>query len=114
MTNWHVEIEAQRYGARVWRNNSGACTADDGRLIRYGLGNTSKDINKRIKSSDYIGWDRNGHFLAIEKKPAGWKYRPSDEHATAQLRFLFLVQLGGGTGTWATCPSDVERALGAI
>lgn len=109
--HWRVEIEAQKYGAMVFRNNSGAFQSPDGRVVRFGLGNISKAINKRIKSADFIGWDSSGRFLAIEQKPAGWVYRANDEHATAQLRFLLLAQLSGGTGTWATCPADIEAAL---
>lgn len=54
----NVTLEASRAGARLWRNNVGDCKDERGRLIRYGLCNTSKQMNEQIKSSDLIGINR--------------------------------------------------------
>ena len=50
-----VLLEAPRVGARLWRNNVGACEDKTGRIIRYGLANESKQQNAICKSSDLIG-----------------------------------------------------------
>lgn len=101
-----VRLEASRIGARVFRNNSGACEDKRGRLIRYGLANDSAAMNKAIKSSDLIGIRpvlitpdmvgcTIGQFVAREVKRADWKYT-STERENAQLRFLeLIVSLGG-------------------
>ena len=47
-----VCLEASRKGCRLWRNNNGAFKNANGRLVRFGLGNTSKRINQALKSSD--------------------------------------------------------------
>jgi hypothetical protein len=101
-----VTIEASRKGARLWRNNVGACTDKTGRTIRYGLANQSPKLNKVFKSSDRIGikpvyitddmvGSVMGQFLAREIKPSGWVFT-GDEHEMAQLAFLeFVVAMGG-------------------
>jgi len=106
-------LQAAREGGRLWRNNSGACTDETGRLIRYGLGNTSAKLNKVMKSSDLIGITRVvvtprmvGHvvgiFTAEEIKAPNWKYRESDDRARAQLAFINLVISLGGIGRFVT------------
>jgi hypothetical protein len=93
----------------MWRNNSGACVDDTGRLIRYGLGNVSKEVNKVMKSSDLIGITPHvaqpedvgrlfGIFTAEECKPVGWKLTPGDTRGAAQLNFINLVVSLGGIG----------------
>ena len=84
-----VQLAMARLGAQIWRNNSGACTDDTGRLIRYGLGNSSAALNAAIKSSDLIGitpvqiqpyhvGQTFGVFTAIEVKKPGWHLTPGD------------------------------------
>lgn len=51
-----IRVRAGELGVRPWRNNVGACTDATGRLIRYGLANDSAQMQKRLKSSDLIGW----------------------------------------------------------
>lgn len=112
-----------RIGAQVWRNNSGACTDDTGRLIRYGLGNDSAQLNKVIKSSDLIGivpvriephmvGYHLGVFTALEVKPSGWKLRPSDDRGHAQAKFHQIVRDACGFAGFVTDPSDVLRIIG--
>lgn len=51
-----IRIRAGELGVRPWRNNVGACVDETGRLIRYGLANDSAQMQKRLKSSDLVGW----------------------------------------------------------
>lgn len=107
-----IRVEAAQKGARVWRNNIGAYMDDYGNFIRYGLCNDSKQMNKKIKSSDLIGirpvlitpehvGATLGVFMAREIKPGGWVYR-GDAHELAQLKFLQLVASLGGDACFAT------------
>lgn len=111
-----AQIEhARRTGGRMFRNNSGAFKDETGRLVRYGLGNTSAQINKVIKSSDLIGITPTtcpcGHiygvFTAMEAKAPGWKFRESDERAVAQFAFGKLVVSLGGIFKFITRLEDI-------
>ncbi len=97
------------WGGAVWRNNSGACKDETGRQIRYGLGNDSAALNKVMKSSDLIGIAPGGRFLAVEVKPADWRY--GDARSVAQGNFLRRVNELGGIGTFANNVADVARAI---
>ena len=101
-----VELDACKRGARLWRNNVGACEDSRGNFIRYGLMNKSKQQNKMIKSSDLIGitpititedmvGQTVGVFTAVEVKKGSWNYS-GNEHELAQSRFLELVKALGG------------------
>lgn len=102
-----LRLAAARNGCALWRNNSGACVDDRGRLVRYGLGNDSAKLNAKWKSSDLIGIGPGGRFMAIEVKRPGWKQQPSDERAAAQARFMSTVVALGGIATFATDVKDV-------
>ncbi len=108
-----------------WRNNSGACTDETGRLIRYGLGNDSAQLNAEIKSSDLIGitpvqayvegigWTVLGVFTALEIKPSGWSLRPGDKRGLAQAKFHDIVKANGGFAGFVTDPeTDIRRIIG--
>lgn len=102
-----IQLEAPRIGCAMWRNNSGATTDDTGRLVRYGLGHISKDLNKVWKSSDLIGitpvtWCGRtfGVFTAVEVKESGWK-GPKNDHERAQGAFHATVESLGGIGMFA-------------
>lgn len=105
----------------LWRNNSGALYDNDGRLIRFGVANTSKRINDKFKSSDYIGITeltvlpnhvgmKLGVFTAIETKKEGW-LAPQNEREQAQLNFLKKVNIMGGIGMFATSAKQVENTV---
>lgn len=108
-----VRLEYARRGEMLFRNNSGALMDENGRLVRFGLGNDSTAINKRIKSADLIGWrsfvippewvgHRIAQFVARECKPEGWHLTPGDERGQAQERFLQMVREAGGVGEFMT------------
>ena len=104
---------APRYGARLWRNNSGALKDAGGRLVRFGLGNVSAQLNRVWKSSDLIGRTARGRFVAVECKPPGWSilgHRLTD-HELAQLAFLMDVAWSGGLATFCSDPRQLEEAL---
>lgn len=101
-----VILEASRNGARLFRNNVGACKDERGRVIRYGLCNESKQINSVCKSSDLIGikpllitpdmvGSTLGQFVAREVKKPSWQYKGND-HEQGQLSFLNIITALGG------------------
>lgn len=96
-----IRLEAAEKGILLWRNNSGALQDAEGRWVRYGLCNDSKQLNERYKSSDLIGVRPGGQFVAREVKAPGWRYTgtPREE---AQLRWLEMVRAAGGDAQFAT------------
>lgn len=105
-----IRIDACKNGARLWRNNVGACATEDGRQIRYGLANDSPRINRAIKSSDLIGitpmviaGQTVGVFTSVEVKRPGWKYRGTTREQ-AQRAWLELVVSFGGIARFSTGP----------
>lgn len=123
----HVRLAFADIGP-MWRNNSGACTDQTGRLIRYGLGNDSAQLNKEIKSSDLIGITPTliqphmvgywlGVFTALEVKPSGWTFPAptnKEEHAraSAQAKFHDIVRQSCGYAGFVTDPADIARIIG--
>ena len=112
-----VRLEGSKRGMRLWRNNVGAHKDKYGNFIRYGLANESKEMNKKIKSSDLIGITPYrvsvrdvgtilGVFTAVEVKQGDWKFK-GDDHELAQQNFINLVRSMGGFATFA----NSEEAL---
>jgi hypothetical protein len=108
-----VRLEYARRGYRLFRNNSGALRDESGRLVRFGLGNDSPQINAVLKSSDLIGWHPTlvtpemvgtcvARFVSLECKPPGWHLTPGDKRAQAQDAWLRLVLEGGGEARFMT------------
>jgi len=113
------QVECASIGLLTMRNNVGACLDAQGRMIRYGLMNESAKTNKEFKSSDIIGITPVqigpqhlgrvlGIFTALEMKASDWKYRPNDEHAKAQLRFISLVQAYGAIAGFVNDPAQIR------
>ena len=107
----NVQLEARRFNCTLMRNNSGAFKDETGRLVRYGLGNISKQHNDRVASSDLIGITKIkitpdmvgkeiGVFTAIEVKRSDWNVNKKfDDHENAQLNFInWVLSLGGFAG----------------
>lgn len=117
------QLECASIGLLTMRNNVGACLDAQGRMIRYGLMNESEKVNKEFKSSDVIGITPVmigpqhlgrvlGIFTALEMKASDWKYRPSDEHAKAQQRFISLVQAYGAIAGFVNDPAQIRKIIG--
>ena len=117
-----VELRAGELGRVIWRNNVGACYDETGRLIRYGLGNESAELNREYKSADWIGINPVfitphhvgtviGQFMGIETKAEGWHLTPGDERGQAQARWAALVRRLGGVAGFASSASDVDRII---
>ena len=107
-----VILRAAERGIWLLRNNSGAATDPTGRLVRFGLGNTSRQFNQVMKSSDLIGVEPVlitqamvgtviGRFYARECKAEGWVYRGSDREI-AQRNFIDKVNSLGGNAAFTT------------
>lgn len=118
-----VRLEAAQAGLTMWRNNVGACEDQTGRLIRYGLGNDSAQLNKVIKSSDLIGitpvvidarWlgYTLGVFTAFECKASNWQFHATDERAVAQLKFHDIVRQNGGFAGFVNDPAQIKGIIG--
>lgn len=101
-----IRLECSRRGWRVWRNNVGAGTMDDGSHVRFGLANDSKRVNEALKSSDLIGWTDRGQFVSLECKAPGWRYTGTPREQ-AQLAWLQLVVASGGIGRFVTGVQDL-------
>ena len=117
-----IRLAAAHAGLQLFRNNSGACHDQTGRLIRYGLGNDSEQVNRRIKSPDLIGWtpifvtpDMVGKvvavFTGIECKASDWRPGKDRQREAAQQTFIDLVLAAGGKAGFANDPADVYRIM---
>jgi hypothetical protein len=112
-----VRLEAAQKDIKLFRNNVGALKDKDGRLVRFGLANDNAAINKKLKSSDLIGWRKRiitpqmvgqhiAQFTAREMKPEDWTYS-GDEHEAAQLAFIELGLADGADMAFATGPGTL-------
>lgn len=116
-----LRLEAVKYDASLWRNNNGVCIDQSGRHIRYGLGNDSKKLNSKWKSSDYIGitpvtstsaGQTFGVFTAIEVKRPDWKgLRPNNDREQGQFKFLTTVTSMGGIGAFIKNPDEYRKLI---
>jgi len=103
-----VQLQARYEDCHLMRNNSGALKDETGRLVRYGLGNVSKQHNDQIKSSDLIGFTKKvitpemvgstvAVFTAIEVKAEKWKEEKKfNKRESAQNNFINWIKLNGG------------------
>lgn len=110
---------------RLFRNNSGAFKDESGRLIRFGVGNTSAAENKKYKSGDYIGWfpltitaDMVGKTIAVytelEMKKPSFKIReayPINCREHAQHNRIKLIRAQKGIAGFARNWQDVDNLI---
>lgn len=109
----HIQIAAMQYNCRLMRNNSGALKDVTGRLVRYGLGNVSKQHSDNIKSSDLIGFTiikGVAVFTAIEVKRADWKYTGTAREV-AQRAFITWVHTNGGIASFCTSVNEFKALM---
>ena len=105
-----VRIEASRAGVALFRNNSGVGINPEGRTVRFGLGNDSKRINTVRKSSDLIGIDCAGRFIALEIKTKNWKYCGTAPQI-AQKNFIDLVNRMNGRASFIRSVDEFRSFL---
>lgn len=129
-------LHPQMTNGVLYRNNSGACMDETGRLVRYGLGHISAQQVREWASSDYIGitpeyvfvqrlqqWRWLGVFTAAEIKPSDWRmpalpnvpkrqWPDATVRAFAQAKFHDIVRSMGGYAGFVTDPeNDLRRIL---
>lgn len=118
-----IQIDAVQWGSQLMRNNSGALKDQTGRIVRFGLANTSQKQNDRIKSSDLIGFtvvtitpEMVGQtiavFTAVEVKEPNWKPSPTDKREKAQKTFIQWILANGGLAGFAWDLPSFRRILG--
>lgn len=91
-----VQSIIELYDLNIWRNNTGAVKAANGRYIRFGIKG----------SADFIGWDKKGRFVAIEcKRPIGGKL------SMEQKIYLESLKSSGGVAIVATSGMEARDAL---
>lgn len=81
--------------AKVWRQNNGRALMPSGKWVTFGVAGVP----------DYIGFMKDGRFLAIEAK------RLDEQLTTEQRQFLDLLNASGGLGFVAFCAEDVLSRL---
>ena len=117
----HTRLLLAQAGAIVQRNNVGVAETD-GRPVRFGLMNDSRQLNEKFKSSDLINIlpvvirpDHVGRtfgiYCAIETKRSDWHLTPGDVRAQAQLRYIELVRSVGGIGGFVSDPAQVAGLI---
>jgi len=109
-----IQLEASRFGGKLWINSSGAFKDTTGRLVRFGLGHVKK--NQEFKSSDLIGFmpvtitpDMVGKtlpvFTAIECKKPDWKFT-NTLREVGQKVFIDVITKNNGIASFV---NSVER-----
>lgn len=112
-----IMIEAPKREYRLFRNNVGALIDSRGVPVRYGLANTSPQLNARLKSSDLIGWKPSlvtpcmvGSYVAVfcsfEVKEAVWTYGGTPREK-AQEAWIKLVAADGGIARFINNEADL-------
>lgn len=108
-----IMVRASELGMRLWRNNVGACVDANGNHLRYGLANSSKQMNASLKSSDLIGIKPVlitedmvgtviGQFCSVEVKREGWKRSMKNTRENAQAKWIALITSLGGSAKFST------------
>ena len=117
-----VRMRASELLMRLWRNNRGAFKDASGQWVRYGLANDTKDLGRRLRAHDLIGWRRVvitpdmvgkaiAQFVSVECKREDW--RPPEpgteehEHYAGQAAWRDLVNKEGGYSVIITDPSQL-------
>lgn len=104
-----IRLAASRHGARLFRNN--VAKGWVGRLVSHRGGTVvladARPLHAGLctGSSDLIGWDAVGRFLAVEGKMG--RTRTTDDQAA----FLAAVEAAGGVAVLARSVEDVVAAL---
>lgn len=116
-----IQLESPIHNVALFRNNSGAMVDATGRMVRYGLGNISKQFNADFKSSDLIGITPTiithemigqtiGVFTACEIKSSDWKYKGTAREV-AQQNFINFIKARGGIGGFCKSVDDFLKIV---
>ena len=87
--------EASKFGARLWRFNSGMAVMPGGNWVRFGFPG----------APDLVGLTKTGKFLAVEAKTKNTKI------TAAQKNFAKLIQNMGGIHIFAYKVDDLTNVL---
>jgi hypothetical protein len=105
---------ATECGARLFRNNTGLGWSGNAQFhevdgVKVVIIRNARPLHAGlcVGSPDYIGWTKDGRFLAIEVKLKG---KPTKE----QKNFIFQVQSMGGVGIIAYSVQDVVSVLKSL
>ena len=101
-----VRMEADSLGHFLYRNQTGALQDKDGRWVRFGLANESKNLNKVLKSGDLIGiaplviteamlGATVGVFVSVEVKKPGWIFGASKQDEGQEAWREHITRNGG-------------------
>ncbi len=118
-----IMIDAVGFNCHLMRNNSGQLKTQDGRFVRFGLGNVSSQQNERIKSSDLIGFTKItvgpehlgqtfAVFTACEIKAPEWSFKPNNSREIAQRAFIKWINASGGIAGFCDSVASFRRLLG--
>lgn len=108
-----IRLHCSQLGGVAWRNNSGALQTQDGRWVRFGVGNESKKLNAKYKSPDLFCLTpmTGGKLVLPEVKRPGWT-GPTTEHEFAQAAFLTHAISYGAIGGFVTSVNDFRKLIG--
>ena len=123
-----VRESASLLKSRVFRNNSGGCEDETGRMIRFGLGNDGTKASYGLKFGDYIGitplvitadmiGQTVGVFTNLEIKPDGHMQKTLSAASKQGTREYYqwktceMVNNLGGLAGFVTNKKDVEHVL---
>lgn len=117
-----IQIEGPNEHCILQRNNSGALEDKTGRIVRFGLGNVSKKLNDKIKSSDLIGIKTIvitpemvgkliGVFAAVEVKENNWTRSLRDQRENAQEAYINWVRARGGVAGFCKSVEDFKQLM---
>jgi hypothetical protein len=121
-----VRVRATAWFCRLFRNNSGVLPSiDSNRPVRFGLGNESKELNREMKSHDYIGFtpivitqDMVGNkvavFTSVETKAEGFEVKKKyskKSREQAQNNWSILIRENGGIAGFASTPDQFDSIM---
>lgn len=112
-----IMLEAAKHGIRFMRNNRGAgkfvdeITGQES-YVRFGLMNESKEIDKKLKSSDLVAIIApHGRWLVIEVKKEGWKFTGTPREVAQKAWIDYMIERGA-IGGFCSSVSDFLKLIG--
>lgn len=117
-----IQCAGPAWNCILLRNNSGALEDKTGRVVRFGLGNVSKQHSEKIKSSDLVGFTRLtitqemvgktvAVITAIEVKRESWKPDMLDAREVAQNAFIQWIRNVGGIAGFCNSVESFRKLM---